>query len=210
VTCTITIVVLLELWFTTIRYASNEGKSAASFCHQVAAWFTDMFCNFYSVKNHKIAKNSTTTKAKAKISTDLVSLEFYKKLPHISNVSQAIYKMKAPNTFTILIHSLASSMNYASTSEVYNCYNVYSTGHCDYDRKLRLLHIYSTGHCSQRHLGSNHRYLWEVDCSRHISLQNFHYNITRTHIPSENKAGRQTRQLGWVWQVGWPGKLSGQ
>jgi hypothetical protein len=35
----------------------NEGKSAASFCHQVAAWFPDMFCNFYLMKNHKIAKN---------------------------------------------------------------------------------------------------------------------------------------------------------
>jgi hypothetical protein len=32
----------------------------------VAAWFPDMFCNFYLVKNHKIAKNSTTTKAKGK------------------------------------------------------------------------------------------------------------------------------------------------
>jgi hypothetical protein len=32
----------------------------------VAAWFPDMFCNFYLVKNHKIAKNSTTTKAKEK------------------------------------------------------------------------------------------------------------------------------------------------
>jgi hypothetical protein len=41
----------------------NEGKSAASFCRQVAAWFPDMFCNFYVVKNHKIAKNSAMTKA---------------------------------------------------------------------------------------------------------------------------------------------------
>jgi len=37
-----------------------------------------MFCNFYLVKNHKIAKNSTTTKAREKISTDLESLEFEK------------------------------------------------------------------------------------------------------------------------------------
>jgi hypothetical protein len=28
------------------------GKSAATFCHQVAAWDPDMFCNFYLVKNH--------------------------------------------------------------------------------------------------------------------------------------------------------------
>jgi hypothetical protein len=40
---------------------SNEGISAASFCHQVAAWFPDMFSNFYLVKNHKIAKKNTTT-----------------------------------------------------------------------------------------------------------------------------------------------------
>jgi len=57
---------------------ANEGKSAASFCRQVAAWFPDMFCNFYLVKNHKIAKNSTTTKAREKISADLEFLEFYK------------------------------------------------------------------------------------------------------------------------------------
>jgi hypothetical protein len=54
----------------------EQGKSAASFHHQEAAWFPDMFCNFYLVKNHKIVKNSTTTKAKEKISTDLESLEF--------------------------------------------------------------------------------------------------------------------------------------
>jgi hypothetical protein len=45
----------------------NEGKSAASFCRQMAAWFPDLFCNFYLVKNHKIAINSTTTKAGEKI-----------------------------------------------------------------------------------------------------------------------------------------------
>jgi hypothetical protein len=44
----------------------------------VAEWFLDMFCNFYLVKNHKISKNSTTAKAREKISTDLESLEFYK------------------------------------------------------------------------------------------------------------------------------------
>jgi hypothetical protein len=42
--------------------ALNEGKSAASFCHQVAAWAPDIFCNFYLLKNHKIAKNSSTVK----------------------------------------------------------------------------------------------------------------------------------------------------
>jgi hypothetical protein len=54
----------------------NEGKSGAIFCHQVAAWNPNMFSNFYLVKNHNIAKNSTTTKARVKISTDLESLEF--------------------------------------------------------------------------------------------------------------------------------------
>jgi hypothetical protein len=42
----------------------------------VAAWFPD--CKFCLVKNHKIAKNSATTKAGAKISTDLESSEFKK------------------------------------------------------------------------------------------------------------------------------------
>jgi hypothetical protein len=44
--------------------------------NKVTAWFTNMFCNFYLVKNHTIAKISTTTKAREKISTDLESLEF--------------------------------------------------------------------------------------------------------------------------------------
>jgi hypothetical protein len=35
-----------------------------------------MFFNFYAVKNHKIAKNSTITKAREKISGDLESLEY--------------------------------------------------------------------------------------------------------------------------------------
>jgi hypothetical protein len=46
------------------------------FCHQVAALIPDMVCNFYLVKSHKIAKNSTTAKAREKISIDLESLEF--------------------------------------------------------------------------------------------------------------------------------------
>ncbi len=41
----------------------NKGKSAASFCCQVAEWVPDMFRNFYLVKNHKTDKNSTATKA---------------------------------------------------------------------------------------------------------------------------------------------------
>jgi hypothetical protein len=53
----------------------NEEKSAASLCYQVAAWVPEIFCNFYSVKSHQIAKISTTTKAREKISADLESLE---------------------------------------------------------------------------------------------------------------------------------------
>ncbi len=56
-------------------YSVNEGKSAASLCRQVATLVTDMFCYFYSVKNHKIANNSATTEATEKISTYLESLE---------------------------------------------------------------------------------------------------------------------------------------
>ncbi len=37
-----------------------------------------MFCNFYLVKNKKIAKYLTIAKAREKISTDLESLEFKK------------------------------------------------------------------------------------------------------------------------------------
>jgi hypothetical protein len=33
-------------------YAGNVDKSAASFCHQAAAWFPDMFWDFYLVKKH--------------------------------------------------------------------------------------------------------------------------------------------------------------
>jgi hypothetical protein len=36
-----------------------------------------MFCNFYLVKNHNIANNSTNTKAREKISPAIESLEFY-------------------------------------------------------------------------------------------------------------------------------------
>jgi len=49
----------------------------------VAAWFPDMFCNFYLVKYCKIDKNSTNTKAREKISTYLESLEFYNFLKYV-------------------------------------------------------------------------------------------------------------------------------
>jgi hypothetical protein len=53
-------------------------KSAASVCHQLAAWASGMFCNSYLVKNYKAANNSTITKAREKICTDLESFEFQK------------------------------------------------------------------------------------------------------------------------------------
>jgi hypothetical protein len=62
-------------WMTLTK--ANEGKSFARFCHQLAALFLDMFCNFYLVKNHKITKKTpTTTKVREKISTDFQSLGF--------------------------------------------------------------------------------------------------------------------------------------
>jgi hypothetical protein len=51
------------------RGGAKEGKSAASFYRQVAACLPDMFCSFYQLKSHKIAKkNSTITKVREKLS----------------------------------------------------------------------------------------------------------------------------------------------
>ncbi len=63
-------------WVLTVKSSLNEEKSAASFCRQVAALFPDMLSNYFKVKIHKIAKNSTTTHAKEKIRIDLESLDF--------------------------------------------------------------------------------------------------------------------------------------
>jgi hypothetical protein len=38
------------------------------------------FCNFYKVKYHEIARNSTTTEAREKNSTEFESSEFKKKI----------------------------------------------------------------------------------------------------------------------------------
>ncbi len=40
-------------------FKANDGISAPSFYRQVAALVTDMFCNFYLVKNHKKANDSS-------------------------------------------------------------------------------------------------------------------------------------------------------
>jgi hypothetical protein len=42
------------------RVDTNEGESGASFCCQVAAFFPNIFYNFYLGKNHTNAKNSRT------------------------------------------------------------------------------------------------------------------------------------------------------
>jgi hypothetical protein len=53
-----------------------RGNQLPVFCHQAAAQVPDRFCNFYLVKNQRIAKNTTTSKARENISTDFQSLEF--------------------------------------------------------------------------------------------------------------------------------------
>jgi hypothetical protein len=58
-----------------IQLNGIQDKLAAIFCHQVAAWFPDIFSNFYVVKSYKIVNNSGTAEAREKISTDLESLE---------------------------------------------------------------------------------------------------------------------------------------
>ncbi len=42
-----------------------------------------MFLNLYLAKNHQIAKNSTSSEARGKISADLKSFEFQKKLMYV-------------------------------------------------------------------------------------------------------------------------------
>ena len=60
-----------------LKNVTNEEKSAASFCRSMTARLLHMFCNFYFVKNHKMAKDATTIKAgEKKTSTYLESLEF--------------------------------------------------------------------------------------------------------------------------------------
>jgi hypothetical protein len=58
-----------------IRNYIIEGKSAAIFCHRVAARVPDMFCKFYGKKINKLSYTSATTKVREKISTHLESLK---------------------------------------------------------------------------------------------------------------------------------------
>jgi hypothetical protein len=63
------------------KFLKDANKLVDRFCGQVAAWVTDVFCNFNLLKSHKIADNSATTEAREKVSTDLESLEFLKYVP---------------------------------------------------------------------------------------------------------------------------------
>ena len=62
--------------YTAVYAITNQDETAAIFCYQVAAWVSDMFCNFNLVKSYKIANNSATTEAREKMNTDLESVEF--------------------------------------------------------------------------------------------------------------------------------------
>ncbi len=59
-------------------WRNQWGEISWQFLPPGGSWFPDMAFNFYSMKNHKIAKNSTTARAREKMSTFLESLEFYK------------------------------------------------------------------------------------------------------------------------------------
>jgi hypothetical protein len=52
-------------------YQSGQQSS------KMAAWVTDMLCNFCLVKTQKIANNSATIAAREEISTGWGSTEFY-------------------------------------------------------------------------------------------------------------------------------------
>jgi hypothetical protein len=55
-------------------YAIHLNQSAASFCHQVAAWVLDIFHNFNFVKSHKTANNSAIADDREKMSTDFLRI----------------------------------------------------------------------------------------------------------------------------------------
>jgi hypothetical protein len=63
----------------------------------------DMFCKFYSVKNHKNAKNSATIEAEEKVSIGLEYLVFYLKnsLTKFSKKSNFTFKHYLPFLVTV-------------------------------------------------------------------------------------------------------------
>jgi hypothetical protein len=56
---------LIILFYSSI-WLFNQDRSAAIFCHQIAAWVSDMLCDLTLVKNHKIKNSSTTSRAREK------------------------------------------------------------------------------------------------------------------------------------------------
>jgi hypothetical protein len=66
-------------------------KSAAVFCHEVAALVSDMLFNNCQMKNRKIVNNSATTEAGEEISTAWEYLEFLK------NFDVCLTKLKKSN-----------------------------------------------------------------------------------------------------------------
>jgi hypothetical protein len=70
----------LSVLYSNCRYNCKvpyQDKSVTRFCHQVALWVPDIFCNFYFVLSHEIANNSATTEAREIISTYLQSMYLY-------------------------------------------------------------------------------------------------------------------------------------
>jgi hypothetical protein len=79
----------------------------------VAAWFPDTFCNFYSLKNCKIAKNSTTTKAAEKITSFGIfrTIEIFD--VHLTELKNN------PILFNKIICNLSSKMMFLVLDQVY-------------------------------------------------------------------------------------------
>jgi hypothetical protein len=53
-----------------------RGEISCQFLPKGSSMGLNIFCSFYFEKNHKIVINSTATKAREKISTDMESQEF--------------------------------------------------------------------------------------------------------------------------------------
>jgi hypothetical protein len=136
----------------TIKWA----KSAARFCHQVAALVPDMFWNFHLEKNHKIVHKSYTTKDRGNISTYLESFgvcltKFKNNLILLNNITdnQATKWVKDPHWKTLLSLSLEFTLVQliGTVSCLTDCWWVY---HKNFLRTLTLLnsHFLAGSHFS--------------------------------------------------------------
>jgi hypothetical protein len=85
---------IANIFYEIMQVRLNSDKSVGSFSCQVAAWVPITFCNFYLVKNHKIANNSTSAGAREKLSTDLESLECYHCLMCLTLKNQIVCSKK--------------------------------------------------------------------------------------------------------------------